>query len=117
MKFKISPASGSFCFIDKQTDVEWHSSPFIDRMGEVVVKQDSGTKKMPLKGFECRQYAPTALKLLFDQDDVKLTITIELLPDGRTVNISYETEQEANIEIIRLLDDSLWVTDTEEGYS
>jgi len=117
VKFEIFPTSGRFSFTDKQTGVEWHSNPYIERMGEVVVKQDSKSKKMPLKDFECMQYAPTALKLLYNQDDVKLTITIELLPDGRTANMSYEAGRETNIESIRLLDDSLWVSDVEEGYA
>ena len=115
VKFSISPESGCYSFMDKQSDVVWSSNPYTERMGEVAVKIDDKSKRMPLSGFQAHAESNT-IRLLYHKEDTEFTIRIELLPDGRTAEISYEPARGTEIEDIRLLDESLWVTEEEQGY-
>ncbi len=115
VKFSISPENGCYYFLDKQSDVEWHSNPYAERMGEVVIKTDGEGQRLPLSGFQAHAEG-NAIRLLYHSAAVELTIRIELLADGRTVEVSYKSARGTELEEIRLLDESLWVTDEEQGY-
>jgi hypothetical protein len=119
VKFSISPENGSYCFLDKQTGVAWNSNPYQERMGEVALKIDDESKRLSLRDFQANKI-DNIVKLVFHHQEgdstAEITIRIELLPDGRTAEITYEAGRGTEVEEIRLLDESLWVTDASEGY-
>jgi hypothetical protein len=118
VKFSISLENGCYYFIDKQSNTVWSSNPYIERMGEITIKDGDETKVLPLRNFQGRQEKNTImLGFHYGEGEAKVKIRIELLPDGRTAKISYESGRGIDIQSVRLLDDSLWVTDVEKGYT
>ena len=119
VKFSISPESGCYCFLDKQSNVAWYSNPYAERMGEAAIRIDERSQRVPLRDFQAHQEGNT-IRLLYrheEEDAVAgLAIRMELLPDGRTAEVSYEPGRGTEIEEIRLLDESLCVTDADGGY-
>jgi len=116
VKFGISAENGCYYFLDKQSNVVWGSNPYADRMGEAVIKLGDTTKKIPLRDFVAQQKENSIrLSCRYQEGEVsaEIVIRIELLPDGRTAEISYQTHRGTEIQEIRLLDESLWVTDAE----
>ena len=119
VRFSISPENGCYYFLDKQSNVAWHSNPYTERMGEARIRMDGESQHVWLSGFQAHQ-EDSAVRLLYrhqrEETTAEITIRVELLPDGRTVEVSYEAGQGTEIEEIRLLDESLWVTDADGGY-
>lgn len=119
IRFSISSKNGCYYFLDKQSNVTWHSNPFEDRMGEASIRVDGESQQIPLRDFQAHQ-EDKSIRLSCRQGEgdnaIELTIRIELMPDGRTAQVSYESGRRTEVEEIRLLDQSLWVTDADDGY-
>ena len=73
--------NGVFEVLDKQSGVVWHSTPF-------------GEKKSKTDNFDV-QKRNKLLKLINKENDKSLTF--QLLPDGKSIDISYESLKEKNI--------------------
>jgi len=119
VKFSISPESGCYYFLDKQSNTVWHSNPYAERMGEIVIQIDGESQHLPLRNLKAHKAGQTITLSYCQQKSntvVELGIKMELLPDGRTVEVSYKPGSGTEIEYIRLLDESLWVTDVDEGH-
>ncbi|MBD3182794.1 hypothetical protein GF312_10915 [Candidatus Poribacteria bacterium] len=116
IKLMISPKSGYYCLLDKQSDVWWYSNPYEDRLGTASVIIKNEVREIPLKNFEVDK-GDGHINLLFNdrENGIKIKITFEMLKHGRTVEISYTSSREIKVKSIRLLDESLWVSDTGKG--
>ena len=72
---------------------------------------------LSLNKFEVHKMDRTIqMKYRPDKEEITLTIYIKLLDDEKTLEFSYENAEGLEIENVRLLDDSLWITDSEDGY-
>ena len=87
--------NGVFEVLDKQSGVVWHSTPF-------------GEKKSKTDNFDV-QKRNKLLKLINKENDKSLTF--QLLPDGKSIDISYESPKEKNIKI-----NLFNITDKDKGY-
>lgn len=115
IKFSISPESGCYNILDKQGNMVWNSNPYADRMGEVTMQVNGESQQLPLNGFQAKQ-DENSIQLIYKHESDEITILIKLLPDRKTLELSYEPGQGTEVEGIRLLDESLWVTDEDDGY-
>ncbi len=87
--------NGGFEVLDKQSGVVWHSTPF-------------GEKKSKNDNFDV-QKRNKLLKLINKEN--KKSLTFQLLPDGKSIDISYESPKEKNIKI-----NLFNITDKDKGY-
>ena len=59
VKFGISPETGCYYFLDKQSGVTWHSNPYAERMGEVTMRIDGESQRFPLCNLNVHQSGQT----------------------------------------------------------
>ncbi len=106
VKFSVSPENGCYYFLDKQSDTVWHSNPYAERMGQVMVRIGDESQGLPLRNLKAHKAGKTIDMSYCQQKGdtvVELGIKIELLPDGKTIEVSYKPENGTEIENIRLL--------------
>jgi len=119
LQFRLGKAPGVFSISDGQGRVLWESSPKARGIGVAALKTGAGLKQVVLSDFELKQNG-AALDLIFHplpgQPSAWLQIHIRALPDGKTLEFSYATGEGLPVESLRLLDNLLWTTDTENGY-
>jgi hypothetical protein len=120
VRFQISPNTGRYGIIDKQAKVIWKSNPFQARFGEVTLNLKEGKRTASLDRCEVRQEGE-ALGLTFhplpEQPNARFEVKVRPLRDRRTLEFSYEADTALPVESVRLLDQSLWASDTEQGYA
>lgn len=114
VRFKVFPESGAYSFLDKQSGVEWFSSPGGGRFGEVTLNLSEGKRTFSLKNFTAER-TRNVIRLIYTQGSIDIIIRVELLSDGRSFRISYCSQQNAYIDQIKLMDDALWVTNQDNG--
>ena len=117
--FQLDPANGGYELLDKRAGVTWRSNPFQPRFGEVTAIVDGKSQRFPLAACEVRQVGKT-LELIFRpvpaQPAATLRVTVQALPDKRTLEFTYASTPALGVERVRLLEDALWTTDTDKGY-
>jgi hypothetical protein len=116
IKLEVSN-NGSYQILDKQTKVTWHSNPYIRRFCSATVRVKWRSFHLSLDRLEISKIEKT-LRMTYRsaEEEVELTVNVELLDDGRTLELSYEPSEGSDIENFRLLDDGFWITDAEKGY-
>jgi hypothetical protein len=119
IKLTVSSEKGAYQIEDKSTGVKWYSNPYQERFGIAEIDSKSGKRQIILDNFNVRSKADR-IELVYQPkkgEDINLTVVLELLKDGRTIEISYKTEGKTKVDNIALLDNSLWVTDVDNGYA
>jgi hypothetical protein len=115
LRVEISGA-GCYAVLDKETQVTWHTSPRLPR-GGITILMDGRTAHIPLDQFRIRAHGNRVeMRSRSSPGNIVLTIAMELMDDGRTIELSYESERGRDIENIRLIDDCFGITDAEGGY-
>ena len=125
---KISVNSnGIWEILDKQSGVAWHSSPDQEGFGSAMLNVGGKKKFVMLDKLKISK-EPDMMKL---ESAEGLAVIIKILQDGRTVEFSYdlspppqsssiqgeEKGRGVEVESIRLLENSPWVTDSDKGYA
>ncbi len=116
ISFSISPDSGAYQLTDKRTGVVWSSNPRQSRFGTVTLNDGKADQLVPLNQFRASA-APRALELahaLPGAGSSALLVRIELAANDETLRISASCD-DSRLRRLRLLDDALWVSDTERG--
>jgi hypothetical protein len=110
-------ATGRYAILDKQTGVQWASNPFEERFGTATFQRGGAADELSLDRFAL-EHEGNALLLsyLIPGASEGVTITMEILPDGRTVDVRYEPTEGARVSSIQMLENALWATDAEDGY-
>ncbi|MBI2946265.1 MAG: hypothetical protein HYY23_01375 [Verrucomicrobia bacterium] len=119
LRFSLSPDDGSYSIEDKPTEVTWRSNPFQPRLGEVALKLDNSVRRFGLSECRITKTEPGLIATftpLAEKPGAQIRIGIAPGKDSQTLEFSYENRGGLQVESIRLLDDSLWVTDAEHGY-
>jgi len=116
----VSRETGAWSLLDKRTNVAWSSNPQEGRFGEITLPTIDNTAPtltlIPDSVF--REGNSIRLNFHPDSGDVGLAliVTLTLLDDGETVDISYNTTGTSAIGNIKLLDNALSISDTDAGY-
>ena len=117
VRFCVSPQNGAYTLTDKRTGVAWASSLRQPRLGTVTLRQDNGERTVALDQFQSAAAQGDAWVFshaLADAGSAVLNVRFELLPDGETLQIS-ATGEVPGLRRLRLLDDALWITDSDRG--
>ena len=115
---ELAPETGRYEITDKQSGVTWRSNPHPARFGELTCIVAGKPQRLDLA--RC-SIAASATELsaefrpLAQAPDAALRVRIRAFEDGRTLEFRYEADPALAVESVRLLDDALWVTDTEKG--
>jgi len=115
LRLCVAPTSGVYELTDKRTGVTWAGNPRQARLGTVVLRQGKTDRTVPLDQFQATA-SPRGLELTHALPDAKtrLVVRFQLLPDDETVQMS-ATSDDPRVHRLRLLDDALWVSDTDRG--
>jgi len=111
IKLTVSP-TGNLRITDKQSDVTWQSKPNQDRWSQAAVRIDGRSEKVNLDRFS---YSKTLRSLNLLHKPSGITLKLQILPDGRTLDLSYETAGSTQLDSINILEDALALTDTDKG--
>nr|MBC8228029.1 hypothetical protein [bacterium] len=116
----VSKETGGWSLLDKRTGVAWSSNPQATRFGEVTLRVKSGeTQTLPLIP-DFVSLEGNSIRLAFHPDcgnaELALMATLTLMPGGETIDVSYTTTGNADIENVKLLDNALPITDMDAGY-
>jgi hypothetical protein len=122
LRLHIAPKTGQYEILDKKARITWSSHPQKARFGEATVRIDSQSRPVNLERCEVRHPDQgQGLDIIFHPVDTKpdllVRVHIRLLPDNRTLEFAYDAAPGSPVESVRLLDNALWVTDTDKGYA
>ena len=119
VRVAVSPVNGGYEIRDKATGVIWRSSPYHARFGEITYRIDGREQRADLAACEVTRDGD-GLELVFhpSRADRELWFRARLRAeaDQRAIRFSYDADERLGVESVRLLDDSLWVTDADRGY-
>lgn len=120
VRVRISPGTGRFEITDKRARVTWGSDPLQPHFGEATLRLGGQQRRVTLDRCEVAR-AGDGLEATFhplaDQPAAALRLRFRPQGDGSAVECTYEADPALNLESIRLLDDTLRVTDTDAGYA
>ena len=118
LRFEVSPADGSYTILDKPASRKWQSNPFRRRFGSATTRLGGQLKTGSLGPCSVEQ-ADQRLALMFQpagwNASTKVVVTVQAASNH--LDFSWAAEPAGAVESIRLLDDTLWVTDTGGGFA
>ncbi len=115
LRMRLSPSTGRYEILDADTGTAWRSTPYHARFGEATLRIGGQPKRLPLERPDVRR-AEGGLEAVFrPAPDVRLSVRIRILEDGRTLEFSRAGAEGAEVESLRLLEDALWTTSEEKG--
>ena len=116
-RFQCDPESGRYEVRDQQTGQVWHSNPYRNRFGEAALWVGGKLQHFDLARCEAVNGA-TGMDLTFrpvgEQPGGWLRVRLRSGQAGKALECSYEAEG-LSVECVRLLDDALWVTESEQA--
>lgn len=118
LRFTISPETGRYEILDKQAGVTWKSNPYRPRFGEVTLTVEGKPKRLDLARCAVQQSGEgliAAFRPLTDKPTANLRVQIQPVNQGKGLQFACEADMTLACESVRLLDDALWVTDSEQG--
>lgn len=120
LRFTLSSSNGACEILDKQSGVTWHNRVASPRFGwmklnvhEQIRRVELGACDVNANGNELR----AAFQPFSSRPLTLLHVIVRTLPDQKTLEFSYQEDDEMEIESVSLLDDVLGVTDTTQGYA
>jgi hypothetical protein len=118
LEFRLLPENGSYELRDRQGGVNWRSNPYVARFGEVALRVAGKSARLPLARCETRKsrdLLEITFRPLAEQPSAWVRVSVRALKDGKTLEFSYTADPGLAVESIRLLDDALWVSDSDRG--
>ncbi len=113
VRFRLHADTGAYEIIDKDAAATWRSTPYHTRFGEAAFRADGRPRRAPLERPQARPSAEGLEAVFRPQEGSQVTVRVRALPDGRTLEFSWEGN---DVESIRLLEDALWIASGENGY-
>jgi hypothetical protein len=118
LRLVLSRNTGAYTITDRQARVEWRSNPYEARFGEVILREGS-PKAVSLRRCAIRP-SGGGVELTFhplpDRRDAALRVAITPSAEGKALDFRYDADAALPVESVRLLDESLWVSDADAGY-
>jgi hypothetical protein len=119
LRFTLISSNGACEIFDKEAQVGWHNDFAAPRFGWVRLnfheqshRVDLGACDVQANGNELR----AAFQPFSSRPLTLLHVMVRVLPDQRTLEFSYQEDNELEIESVSLLDEVLGVSDTGQGY-
>jgi hypothetical protein len=119
LRFTLTPSNGACEIFDKEAQVSWHNDFAAPRFGWVRLnvheqshRVDLGSSDVQCNGNELR----AAFQPFSSRPLTLLHVIVRVLPDQRSLELSYQEDNELEIESVSLLDDVLGVSDSGRGY-
>jgi hypothetical protein len=119
LRLRVAAENGGFEILDKAGQVTWRSNPFHARFGEITLTVSGKQQRVDLSKCEV---APTVsgLDLTFKpipgNTEAWVRVGVRTAQEGHALELSYQAAETLTVENIRLLDEALWVTDTDKGF-
>lgn len=118
VRFTLWPDSGAYEIRDRRSGVLWGSNPWKRRFGQASLAIDGATRTVDLGSCAASRQG-RGIDLIFhpvpDRSGIELRVGVAIRSDGRTLDFTAEPSAGADWQNIRLLDDALWVNDSENG--
>jgi len=118
--FRFSLSSEGHCeILDKEAQVTWQSATNINRFGIVTCNSHEESRRVSLSRcglFSLGNELDAAFQPLASRPLTRLHVFARALPDQRTLEFSYQEDNELEIESVSLLEDVLGATDSGKGY-
>ena len=105
--------------LDKAAGVTWRCDPGSMRFGEVTLKVAGQPQKCDLRQASAHSLGNdlvASFHPLNAQPSAAIHVLVHALPDGRTLEMSYDADPGLEVESISLLDETLAATDIGKGY-
>lgn len=119
LRFTINPADGACLLTDKSARVTWGNSG-ASGLGWVKFASHGGLQPVALRACEIQQTG-NELALSFvpftSRPWTQFHVYIRALPDRRTLDFSYQEDDELEVDSVSLLDDFLEATASGQGYA
>ncbi|OGV78947.1 MAG: hypothetical protein A3K19_23985 [Lentisphaerae bacterium RIFOXYB12_FULL_65_16] len=117
LSLRVAKDGSAFALLDKASGVTWHSNPGTTGLGSADVQTAEKKAHLLFNTGTVETSADTIRVRYRDTADSALEITVlfRLLPDGKTIDFSYETAAGIECQGIRFPEDGFWVTDAEQG--
>jgi hypothetical protein len=118
-RFVLQP-DGRAEILDKASGVVWAPRPGHRRFGTVTLSVHEESRRFALTNCDVRVVGNEVLASFRPLKMAPLAIlhvTARALPDQRTLELSYQEDDELQVENVSLLDDALGLTDTANGYA
>jgi hypothetical protein len=118
--FRFSLTAEGHCeILDKEAQVTWHPGTNVVRFGQATILSHEQSRRLALTRCAVRANA-TELEAWFQplsaQPWTKLHVWARAQADQRTLELSYQEDNELQIESVSLLEDVLGVSDSAAGY-
>jgi hypothetical protein len=116
IRLSMAPDSGAYELTDLRTGVAWSSNPRQPRLGTAVLQEDKAERVVSLDHFQAiaRGRILELTHALPGGSDAALILRLQILPDEETLSV-VATSVDPRLRRVRLLDDALWVTDSDRG--
>jgi hypothetical protein len=119
IELRLWPDDGRFEINDRSGGVTWSSNPFQGRFGQLTFIAEGKKQQANLEKCDIRR-ALNGLEATFEpvpgNGSLWLKVWIRFGTDPRTLEVSYRPASQLAIESVQLLDEALWVSDSEQGY-
>lgn len=113
---RVCGRTGAYEIIDKRTGERWFSNPFEARLGEAVLMSGGREQRISLNRFAGRLVDKNVIELRHLAEGNEPTIVVRFELKDEIVEVSYNGVDAAQVRNVRLLDNSLFVGDADDGY-
>lgn len=119
LRFTLIASNGACEILDKASGVNWHNQAASPRFGWVKLNLHEQSHRVDLSACDVKVNG-NELRASFQPFSSRpltlIHVIVRPLPDQRTLEFSYQEDDELQIESVSLLDEVLGVTDTTQGY-
>ena len=119
LRLSLAPDTGAYSIEDRAGGVTWRAGALQNRFGEIAVTLAGKKQVLPLGQCDAK-VADGGLDLTFrplaDRADVTVVVTIRPAANGTALTFAYTAANLPELDSIRLLDDTLATTRTDQGY-
>jgi hypothetical protein len=119
LRFTLSPDNGQYELADKHAGVTWKSNPHQPRFGEVTVNVGGKSRQVNLGACQIEKTGAglvAAFAPLAGKPDAKVRVRVHPLAGQRALEFVFDADPALAVESVRLFDDALWTSDTDQGY-
>ena len=119
VRLTLSPDTGAYEIQDKAGGVTWKSSLLKPRFGQAMIKVEGKPTGFAMGPCEAKVEGGTLVatfRPMPGKPDAWLRVKAAPAAGGKALDFSYEAAPGVEVESLRLLDESLWVTDADKGY-
>jgi hypothetical protein len=119
-RFTLSATDGRCEILDKEAQVTWRAGTNVTRFGVVTLNSHEQSRRIDLTRCDVHSFGnelEASFQPFVAAPMTRFHVYARALPDQRTLELSYQEDDELEIESVSMLEDVLGVTDSERGYA